>query len=521
MPNPAEGEKVTIDASGEPKGGAQRRALDIIAAAVVDGTGFVALTGPAGAGKTAVLRAAAELLDHPPIQVIRIDANGAPLTLPRLIGQIAGARQQGDPMARIERAQSRLLRPAAPYERTILMVDDAHELHEDALVYLQLTSRSKVHVERSLQIVFAGEPRFWSLLDNAFLMPLRTRISFRAALDDPTISPDSAHTENAALDSDGNMREDEDIAPSLPSTRPSETSIVASDSALLAGLELIALPRTRGRVRRYGWASLTAMVIVVSAGPNTNETAGLEAVAGPSSPFAELPVISGASRAENQHATVQQSLAMIPGAAPITVGAGDTPVSGYCSGPGGGARRAFRTGGHDPGTARRCRCRARTHPAPTGHDERDFSRRVSAGSGRKPSGPAGSRHRNAMGRGRAFPADRSRCPQHRGNPARHLAENRNGACRSGPCRRGGRAEHRIVCSRSPGDGTADRGSVRYSGRSAGVVDAGSSPLGRDLRRLREQGRAGRGGNIGRSDGTDAGRKPPGLSNSRCGPASCR
>ena len=178
---------------------ALRAALGAILAAAVDGRAFAALTGAAGAGKTTVLDRAAALLGRPPIQVIRASAGGEPLTSRRLLGQIAGADGESDPETVIEVALERLLMPAPPCRRTILMVDDAHLMERDALSYLQLTSGLQVGDAPGLQIVFAGRPEFWSLLDGDILLrQLRERICFRAVLDTPiaagvsTVAPQSA-----------------------------------------------------------------------------------------------------------------------------------------------------------------------------------------------------------------------------------------------------------------------------------------------------------------------------------------
>ncbi len=166
---------------------AQRGALGAIVAAAEDGSSFAALTGEAATGKTAVLDMAQALLDHPPIQVIRVRAGGQALTSKRLIVAIAGSAAEGDDEAAIERALDRLLLPAPPRRRTILMVDDAHALERDALAYLSLASGMFGDDIAPLQIVFAGRPSFWSLLESDPMGRLSQRIRYRAVLDAPML----------------------------------------------------------------------------------------------------------------------------------------------------------------------------------------------------------------------------------------------------------------------------------------------------------------------------------------------
>ena len=168
---------------------AQRAALDALIAEAEDGTGCAALIGEAGTGKTAVLDTAAALLGHPPVQVIRVGGGGAPLTSKRLIAQIIGSEADDEAAEAIEQALERLLMPASPWTRTILMVDDAHALERDALAYLQLMCGLQAPDANSLQIVFAGRPEFWSLLESEHLRSLRERIRVRPILPRPVPPP--------------------------------------------------------------------------------------------------------------------------------------------------------------------------------------------------------------------------------------------------------------------------------------------------------------------------------------------
>ena len=231
----------------------QREALSAILTAAQDGKSFVALTGEARTGKTAMLNTAATLLDQPPVQVIRIDAGDEPLTLRRLIAGISGADAEVDPAAAIEHAMDRLLRPTPPCSRTILMVDDAHALEQGALQYLHLTDALRLQDAACLQIVFAGRPHFWSLLDTVRLGGLRERIGFRAVLEKPRETSLEAHG-------------------ATPSLAP--TGLPANE----ASCDLIPLRPSQKRARRYaigfGLAvGISAAMLLVTMNPAVRDAA--------------------------------------------------------------------------------------------------------------------------------------------------------------------------------------------------------------------------------------------------------
>ncbi len=228
----------------------QRAALDALIAEAEGGTGCVALIGEAGIGKTAVLDMTAALLGHPPVQVIRVGGGVAPLTSKRLIAQIIGSEADDEAAEAIEQALARLLIPASPWTRTILMVDDAHALKRDALAYLQLMCGLQAPDANSLQIVFAGRPEFWSLLASEHLRSLRERIRIRPIL--PPVPPPLIEPPDTASD----------VPPAvLPG------AAVPTLPQHVAGRELWAPARRRRPGTRFAVASgFTATVMIASVG---------------------------------------------------------------------------------------------------------------------------------------------------------------------------------------------------------------------------------------------------------------
>jgi AAA domain len=249
----------------EPRGSAQRAALATVVAAMTDGAAFAAVTGASGTGKTVILDIVADRVGRPPIQIIRIAAAGEPLTSERLIDLIgAGAGDESDTTP-IDRAQQQLLEPSAPYERTLLLVDDAHQLQPQALLYLQLTSQLQAGC---MQIVFSGQPEFWTLLEEASLSGIRDRIAFRSILEEQIL--------------------EEQCRPSTENPDLSEAERPGTALATLPQPDFshtLALPRRRS-VPRRAWhigalAAFGAIVVFLWADPATREfgNTGISAIA--------------------------------------------------------------------------------------------------------------------------------------------------------------------------------------------------------------------------------------------------
>ena len=129
------------------------------------------------------------------------------------------------------------------------MIDDAHALERDALAYLQLTSGMEMPTVSCFQIVFAGSPQFWSLLEtDRLLRPMRDRIAFRAVLETPLDQPEIAAPPSAEP--------------------PPRGSALATVPRQETSRSLIVLPPVRRRGIRYTLgAGIAATLVLASAGP--------------------------------------------------------------------------------------------------------------------------------------------------------------------------------------------------------------------------------------------------------------
>jgi type II secretory pathway predicted ATPase ExeA len=133
---------------------------------LMQGTRFVALTGPPGVGKSDMATAIQEELARRAVRVLRVDSGeGSSIRLSTITAQLLGklegdADLDGDD---IEWLFDAMTEREPPGERQAVVIDDAELLHADVLRYLRLIS--SVAMERMPQIVFIGDPSFWDMAD--------------------------------------------------------------------------------------------------------------------------------------------------------------------------------------------------------------------------------------------------------------------------------------------------------------------------------------------------------------------
>jgi TPR repeat protein len=235
----------------------QRAALATLVAAVESGRGFAMISGGQGADRAALLNTLSALLRRPPIDVIHIDPGGEVVPLRRFIGLVAGAQAKKSDPESVEQAQELLLKPQLPDTRALLLIDRAEQLCEDTLAYLQLIAGLSDEQSARLQIVFAGAPAFWKLLETNALRSLRERISVRVALDTAAEPlPLSAQDLLAALT----------VCEKTPAAVP-RTGLVPAPEARAKWLRDLFRPGGLGRqTRRFGVASGIAVTVMFAFG---------------------------------------------------------------------------------------------------------------------------------------------------------------------------------------------------------------------------------------------------------------
>ncbi len=138
------------------------------------GKGFVAITGPVGAGKTTILRALLRRVGRAERVCMLNQPETDTADLLRAVLDGFGAPAGEAPLVELRRRIRELLTASA--EPGILLVDEAHLLQEDALEQIRLLSNLEEEHRKLLQIVLSGQPELKTLLSTPRLRPLAQRI---------------------------------------------------------------------------------------------------------------------------------------------------------------------------------------------------------------------------------------------------------------------------------------------------------------------------------------------------------
>ena len=149
-------------------GQSQREALDAIRLALAEQHVFVALTGSAGLGKTALLATAVVALPDLPLRIIRV---GEP------------DRASAELAAEIERVALEQAAQLPDGDRhVVLVIDDAHTASPELLRCLTRIAVAGRLNPRSPQVILAGRPELWDRLAAEEFAPLARRIAVRPVL---------------------------------------------------------------------------------------------------------------------------------------------------------------------------------------------------------------------------------------------------------------------------------------------------------------------------------------------------
>jgi general secretion pathway protein A len=151
---------------------------------VNEGSGFVAVTGEVGAGKTTLVRA---LLREADDNVTVIYIVNPVLTSTELLQTINAELQLPSSSTSrkelIESLSAFLHRNQEAGGRAVVIVDEAQNLEPVVLEQLRLLSNLETETEKLIQIVLVGQPELRTLLDRHDLRQLNQRVTVRWHLD--------------------------------------------------------------------------------------------------------------------------------------------------------------------------------------------------------------------------------------------------------------------------------------------------------------------------------------------------
>jgi general secretion pathway protein A len=151
--------------------------------ALIQGDGFVEITGEVGTGKTTLCRAFLENLNNNTLAAYIFNPNLNPIQLLKAINDEFGIASDADnTKSLIDGLNSFLIAKKAQGKNVILIIDEAQNLTADALEQLRLLSNLETCRDKLLQIILVGQPELEEKLDSHELRQLDQRITLRCQL---------------------------------------------------------------------------------------------------------------------------------------------------------------------------------------------------------------------------------------------------------------------------------------------------------------------------------------------------
>ena len=250
--------------------------LESLMASLLGGVPLVALTGPAGVGKTALVEAAIPLLTDRSLRVVRIEhPDGEELSLDRLLGAVLGmpadAVLSEDDAAR---ACEALLIPPNGKRATVAVIDHAHMLQPDAARMLAMLSNQAGLTGHTLQMLFVARNELFDVLHDDTPGDLLGRITTRLAMEPYSEQDARGFIERRlGLPSAGNGEGSEGSTAGLRLSESALSDILQRGDRLpgqiVASLDAVMeAARRRGRRRVTGRMVRRALATPAAAGPS-------------------------------------------------------------------------------------------------------------------------------------------------------------------------------------------------------------------------------------------------------------
>jgi len=144
-------------------------------------TGFIALTGEVGSGKTTVLRALLSQLDadHHRTALIFNPCLSPPELLQSITREFGIPTGTSHSPSLLEALNLFLLQQNAEGHTVVLVIDEAQNLEAGVLEQIRLISNLETDREKLIQIVLSGQPEFAQLLKREEMRQLSQRITVR------------------------------------------------------------------------------------------------------------------------------------------------------------------------------------------------------------------------------------------------------------------------------------------------------------------------------------------------------
>ncbi|OQY04399.1 MAG: hypothetical protein B6I22_09595 [Desulfobacteraceae bacterium 4572_123] len=158
-------------------------ALAHLSYAVAQGDGFVEITGEVGTGKTTLCRAFLEELDQKFEAAYIFNPKLDSIQLIKAVNDEFGIDSAPDNIkSLIDKLNAFLIAQKAAGKKTLLLIDEAHNLSKSVLEQLRLLSNLETTRDKLLQIILVGQPELGEILDSHDLRQLGQRITLNCHL---------------------------------------------------------------------------------------------------------------------------------------------------------------------------------------------------------------------------------------------------------------------------------------------------------------------------------------------------
>ncbi|MGH8497397.1 MAG: AAA family ATPase [Methylococcales bacterium] len=176
-----------------------REALALLLYGVVNGNGFVALTGEVGTGKTTLCNCLLnQLPDNVDLALLLNPRVNAEELLATLCDELEIAYPEGSASLKVllDALTLHLLRVHARGRNTVLLIDEAQNLSIQVLEQIRLLTNLETNDTKLLQIVLVGQPELNQLLAQKNLRQLNQRITARYHINSLSLADCFAYIEH-------------------------------------------------------------------------------------------------------------------------------------------------------------------------------------------------------------------------------------------------------------------------------------------------------------------------------------
>ncbi|MFN3736724.1 XrtA/PEP-CTERM system-associated ATPase [Hydrogenophaga sp.] len=160
-----------------------RRARSYLVYGVMRGEGFIVITGEVGAGKTTIVRDLLDSLENGSVVAAHMVSTqiGAEDAL-KLVCAAFGVPVRGGKADLLMALEAFFITQVTQGKRCLLIVDEAQNLHPQAVEELRMLSNFQFGDQALLQTFLVGQPEFRDILQSPHMLQLRQRVTARCHL---------------------------------------------------------------------------------------------------------------------------------------------------------------------------------------------------------------------------------------------------------------------------------------------------------------------------------------------------